>query len=354
MKLLFEAWHANALHDWAVATATVAAVVVVAIALKYLALRVLTTLSRKTGTAIDDILAYAAQATRIWVLLPVALYAGALMVELPPTLDRLVETLAILALMVQAALWANRLIQGAFERQIAARRGADGEGVTTLTLLGVAACASVWALTALLILNHLGFDITALIAGLGIGGVAVALAVQNILGDLFASLSIVLDKPFVVGDFVVVGELRGTIEHIGLKTTRVRSLDGELIVFSNGDLLKSRIRNFKRMHERRIAFSVGVTYQTPFDKAERMPDMLRAAVESVDRTRFDRAHFAAYGDFALRYDVVYYVLSPDYNLYMDIQQAINLEIFRRFAGAGIEFAYPTQTLFVQGGVPAAA
>ena len=151
-----------------------------------------------------------------------------------------------------------------------------------------------------------------------------------------------------VGDFVVVGELRGSVEHIGLKTTRVRSLDGELIVFSNGDLLKSRIRNFKRMLERRVAFRVGVTYQTHAEKLARIPGIFREAVEHQDKTRFDRAHFTAYGDFALLFEVVYYVLSPEFNVYMDIQQGINLEIYRRFNEEGVEFAYPTQTVYVHG------
>jgi len=354
VNLLFQAWHANGLYEWTNASAIAGAVLLALIGAKSVAVRGSMALSRRITTSFNDEIVQVIAATRVWLLAPLAVYAGASAVELPDKLDQLVDTIVVLALMLQAAVWVNRFVRGSFERQVSTRRGTDGEGVTTLTLLGVAARAFIWVITGLLILNHLRFDITALIAGLGIGGVAIALAVQNILGDLFASLSIVLDKPFIVGDFIVVGELRGTVEHIGIKTTRVRSLDGELIVFSNADLLKSRIRNFKRMHERRIAFSVGVTYQTPYDRAARIPALLRAAVEGVGGTRFDRAHFAAYGDFALKYEVVYCVLSPEFNVYMDVQQAINLEIFRRFADAGIEFAYPTQTLFVQGGVPAAA
>lgn len=152
----------------------------------------------------------------------------------------------------------------------------------------------------------------------------------------------------------MVGDLRGTVENIGIKTTRVRSLDGELIVLSNADRLKNRIRNFKRMQERRIAFSVSVTYQMPLEKLECIPAILREAVEHQDRTRFDRAHLKAYGDFALQFEVVYYVLSPEFNVYMDVQQAINLEIYRRFAEAGVEFVYPTQTMFVQRGAQATA
>jgi len=174
----------------------------------------------------------------------------------------------------------------------------------------------------------------------------VALAAQNILGDLFASLSIVLDKPFVVGDFLIVGDFLGSVEKVGVKTTRLRSLSGEQLVFSNNDLLGSRIRNYGRMFERRVLFSIGVIYQTPPDKLRLAATILREAVQAQDKVRFDRAHFKSYGDFALSFEVVYYVLSPDYNVYMDIQQAINLLIYERFAEEQIEFAYPTQTLFV--------
>lgn len=198
-------------------------------------------------------------------------------------------------------------------------------------------------------LDQLNFNITALVAGLGVGGVAVALAVQNILGDLFASLSIVLDKPFVVGDFIVVDNLRGTVERVGIKTTRVRSLDGELMVFSNTDLLKSRIRNFKRMSDRRVEFTLGVTYGTPLDKLRRIPQWLREIVKAQPKTRFDRAHFKQYGEWALVFEVVYYVLDSDYSVYMDVQQAINLALFERLEREGVEFAEPTHTVRVKPG-----
>jgi small-conductance mechanosensitive channel len=177
-----------------------------------------------------------------------------------------------------------------------------------------------------------------------VGGIAVALAAQNILGDLFSSMSIVLDKPFVLGDFIIVGDLMGTVEKIGLKTTRIKSLSGEQLVFSNSDLLNSRIRNFKRMQERRAVFSIGVTYETPYEKLQTIPATIREVIESQELARFDRAHFASYGDFALVFEIVYYMKRPEYDLYMDTQQAINLELFRRFAESGIAFAYPTQTV----------
>ncbi|MBK7703851.1 MAG: mechanosensitive ion channel family protein [bacterium] len=203
------------------------------------------------------------------------------------------------------------------------------------------------SLTILIVLDNVGIDVTALIAGLGIGGIAVALALQSILGDLFASLSIVLDKPFVVGDFLIIGEHMGAVENVGLKTTRIRSLSGEQLVFSNSDLLGSRIRNYGRMLERRVVFNLGVTYDTPLEKLKSIPDMIREAIAEHPQTRFDRSHFASYGDFALQFESVYYVLAPEYNVYMDIHQAINLRLRERFDAEGIAFAFPTQTLFVQ-------
>ena len=219
--------------------------------------------------------------------------------------------------------------------------------VTTLTMVGFVLRVIIWSVLVLIGLDNLGIDITALIAGLGIGGIAVALAIQNILGDLFASFSIVLDKPFVIGDFIIIDDCMGTVEHVGMKTTRIRSLSGEQLIFSNADLLKSRIRNYKRMFERRVVFSIGVVYQTPHEKVRRIPDMIRGAVEKNQQVRFDRAHFKAFGDYALQFEVVYWIQNPDYNVYMDIQQAINLDIMKQFDDAGISFAYPTQTLLVQ-------
>jgi small-conductance mechanosensitive channel len=254
----------------------------------------------------------------------------------------------VVALAIQAALWANRAVSAWLDRYRADRLETDPGAVTTLQGMSYVVRLAIWSGALLLLLDNLGIDVTALVAGLGVGGIAIALAVQSVLGDLFASLSIALDKPFVNGDFVIVGDFLGTIERVGLKTTRVRSLSGEQIVFSNSDLLSSRIRNYKRMEERRVVFSLGVVYQTPPDALREIPPMIRAIIEGLEDTRFDRAHFKAFGDSAYLFEVVYYVLQPDYNLYMDIQQQINLAICEQFAERGIEIAYPTRTLFVAG------
>lgn len=206
----------------------------------------------------------------------------------------------------------------------------------------------IWIGGLLMLLDNMGIDVTAMIAGLGIGGIAIALAAQNILGDLFNYFVIFFDRPFEIGDFIIIDNKMGVVEYIGIKTTRVKSLTGEQLVFSNSDLTSSRIHNYKRMERRRIVFKISVIYQTSLAQVKRIPEVLRAAVEAQELTQFDRAHFQAYGESSLDFEVVYYVLTADYNQYMDVQQAINLHIFEEFNNLGVEFAYPTRTLFVSG------
>lgn len=204
----------------------------------------------------------------------------------------------------------------------------------------------VWGVGAVFFLDNLGFKITTVVAGLGIGGVAVALGAQAVLGDLFSYFAILFDRPFVIGDFIIVGDCLGTVEQIGIKTTRVRSLGGEILVFCNTDLTNSRVRNYKKMAERRVVFKLGLTYQTTLSQLREAPSLIREIVEKAPHTRFDRAHFSAYGDYALIFEIVYYVTKPDYAVYMDAQQIINLAIREEFDKLGIEFAYPTQTLLL--------
>jgi small-conductance mechanosensitive channel len=279
-------------------------------------------------------------------LLVLAIYAGTFFVTLPTDVEHVIRSALVIALFLQGAMWASDIVVGWVAWYAGSKAHQNRAIANALHLIQLFARVVVWSIAFLLILNNLGFDVTALVAGLGIGGIAIALAAQNILGDLFASLAIVLDQPFVVGDFVIVGSQMGTVERIGIKTTRIRSLSGEQLVCSNADLLSSRIHNYKRMAERRVVFSIGVTYQTPADKLEALSRVLRAIVEGQERVRFDRAHFARFGESTLDFEVVYWVLSPDYNLFMDIQQQINLAIVRQLASEGIDIAYPTRTVIM--------
>jgi small-conductance mechanosensitive channel len=348
MTWLEKSYFGNSIETWLIAAAIAVAVLAGIFVFKRIVIRRLGVLAERTGTRLGKRIAEALYASKVLLLLPLAAYIGARYLELPERVDLIVSRVTVVALLMQAALWANRFIVVWLNDTVQEKRQTDAASATTLGVLGFVARLAVWSLVLLLALDNLGFNITALLAGMGIGGIAVALAAQNILGDLFASLSIVLDKPFVVGDFIIVGEQLGTVEYIGLKTTRIRSLGGEQIVFSNTDLLGSRIRNYKRMQERRVVFGFGVVYQTPHDKLQRIPAMVRDIIEKIDRTRFDRAHFKEYGDSSLNFEVVYHVLSADFNVHMDIQQAINLALFRRFQQDGIDFAYPTRTLYVVG------
>lgn len=337
----------NSLHRWLVALGIAIGVGCGLWLTKRLLVRHATRLAEAHPSGWLDAVADLLRHTSSWFLWIMAAYGAAISLTLPTKAVRIVSSVAILALLVQAALWGDSLIRFFLLGRAKRRVETDASSATTLVALGFLGRMAVWTLATLLALANLGIDVTAMVAGLGIGGVAVALAAQNVLGDLFASASIVLDKPFVLGDFIIVGEDMGTVEHIGLKTTRLRSLAGEQLIFANNDLLKSRIRNMKRMAERRVVFAIGVTYQTPVDKLAAIPAMIRTAVESQSPVRFDRAHFKQYGDFSLVFEVVYFVLAADYNLSMDIQQAINLAIFRRFAEERIEFAYPTHTVHLQ-------
>jgi small-conductance mechanosensitive channel len=337
----------NAVRDWLIALSVTVLVfflirIIIRVGISHLA-----KLAKKTTTLWDDAVTHALSHTRGLFVLIIALFAGLLFLEFPERVQGLVYSIASVALIIQGGLWLNNGVLFWLNQEAQRRRNIDPATVTTVSAMGFVGRLVLWALVGILLLDNLGVDVTALVAGLGVGGIAVALAVQNILGDLFASLSIVLDKPFAVGDFLIIDEHLGSVENVGLKTTRLRSLSGEQLVFSNADLLKSRIRNYGRMLERRVVFKFGVTYQTPRDKLKRIPVIAREAIEEQDRIRFDRAHFQAYGDYALMFEIVYYVLAPDYNLYMDIQQAINLRIHERFEQEGIDFAYPTQTIYVK-------
>jgi small-conductance mechanosensitive channel len=285
------------------------------------------------------------QRTLFPLVLVVALYAVRGSLEISPGVATWLTSAAVAAAILQMALWANGLVTFWFNRYQKVNRGLDPARMTTMRAVGMGARFLLGLIAAILILDNLpGVEITALVASLGIGGIAIALAVQNILSDLFASMSIILDKPFVLGDFIIVDDFMGTVEYIGLKTTRIRSLSGEQLVFANNDLLQSRIRNYRRMAERRVVFGLGVTYETPFATLEAIPGWIEAIVRRQSLVRFDRAHFQEFGDYALRIEVVYYVLDPDYNRYMDVQQAINLAIHQKFKEEGVGFAYPTHTI----------
>jgi small-conductance mechanosensitive channel len=342
---LTDTFYGNEIRTWLISIAvTLGAMIVLRLIEQVVIVRV-EKLTRQTHTSIDDAVIGALRKTKLIYLLVLSIFIGSIWLSLPNDIRSIVLRVTIVATIVQAGIWLSTALQIWLENY---QKGeTDGANRMTMNALSLLGRIALWATVLLLILDNLGIDVTALVAGLGIGGIAVALAIQNVLSDLFASLSIVLDKPFVLGDFIVVGEMAGAVEHIGIKTTRIRSISGEQLVFSNADLLNSRIRNFGRMRERRVVFSIGVTYQTSAEKLQRVPQLIQAAIDSEENARFDRSHFASYGDSALNFETVYYVESSDYGTHMDILQSVNLAIYRSFASEGIEFAYPTQTIFLE-------
>jgi len=347
MELLGKIYLGNSIQSWLVAFGIFIATLIVIKIVQTVTVHRLSKLAATTTTHIDDLFVHILKSTKTFILLAGSAYIACSAITLKPSYESLWLKTIILMLILQAGLWANAGISFWFDHNIRKRMDQDCASVTTISLLGFMARVSLWIVILLLLLDNLGVNITGLVAGLGIGGIAVALAVQNILGDLLASLSIVLDKPFVIGDFIVVDSDMGTIEHIGLKTTRIRSLGGEQLIFSNNDLLKSRVRNYKRMSERRVLFGFGVIYQTSLEKLKEIKRIVTDIIIKEEKARFDRVHFKDYGDSSLNFEVVYFVADPDYKIYMDVQEIINQEIFRRFAEEGIEFAYPTQTIFMQ-------
>jgi small-conductance mechanosensitive channel len=275
-------------------------------------------------------------------LLICSVFAGSQALTLTDRLQHIAEKVFLIAICWQVGLWASTAAITWLDLRRDDVNKHDRASAGSLNIIGIVLRIAIWAIVLLLTLDNLGINITTLVAGLGIGGIAVALAVQNVLGDLLASLSITLDKPFVLGDFLIIDDFMGAVEYIGIKSVRLRSLSGEQIIMSNADLLKSRVRNYGRMKERRVLFSVGVTYETPREKLMILTDLVRNVVMNQSGVRLDRCHLARLSSYSIDVEVVYFVLSAEYNTYMDIQQNINLQLIEVFARENIEFAYPTQ------------
>lgn len=334
----------NSQQDWLLALCVFAGAVILFGLLKRVVQFRLAVLAERTDTDLDDFFVDLVRRTTRVFLIVMAARIATHWLTLSDTTHLWLSRAAIVATAFQFGMWGLGVVNFAMGRALKSRAHDDPAlkmGSSILTLIGRIV---VWTTVLLLGLDNLGVDVTALITGLGVGGIAVALALQNVLGDLFSSITIVLDKPFVVGDAITIGDFNGTVEEIGIKTTRLRSVNGEQIVVGNSDLVGSRIRNYKRLNERRSLFTVGVTYQTTADQLEQIPGMIQKAIESTPDTRFDRAHFKSFGDWAQLFEVVYFCTKAEYNSLMDAQQAVNLKIKRAFDEAGIEMAFPTQTV----------
>jgi small-conductance mechanosensitive channel len=331
----------NSMTAWLIAGGISLAVLATLLVLRPIVRRYSERLAGTQRTEILEIPMQVLSRTTLPFLVIVAMFIGMQALELGPKLTSVTRSILTIALFWQTGVWAAAAVHAWVHRRRVRSAAEDRAALGSLGIISFIASVLIWSLVLLATLDNLGVNITALVAGLGIGGVAVALALQNVLGDLFASLSIALDRPFVIGDFLQVDTFLGSVENIGIKTTRLRSLDGEQIIISNSNLLTSRVRNFGRMRERRVAFATNVAYETPVELIERIPVLIRQIVEAEKDTRFDRSHFQRHGATSLEFETVYYVTTADFNRYMDIQQSINLKIHRKFIELAIPFSSPT-------------
>ena len=336
----------NSLLDWTLAITIALLVTGALFVLKRALVRRLTMLASRTTTNIDDLAVTMIGSTRALALLVIGLYAGSTVLEMSGQMQLFLTRLAIATALIQAALWGDAGVR-AWLNRYRASHDTDPAKATSTAALGFIARIVLWAVVVLMILDNLGFNITTLVASLGIGGIAVALAVQNILGDLFASLSIAVDKPFEVGDYIAVADFSGTVEHVGLKTTRIRADSGEQVVIANAEMLKNTVRNYKRMRERRVQFSLRLNPGTPLDLAEQVPAALRAVVERQQQVRFDRAHLKTLDLNWIEFELVYFMLDPAYARFMDTQQAILIGARRVFDELGVTMTPAATTVVME-------
>jgi small-conductance mechanosensitive channel len=336
----------SSLLHWAIAAGIAMAVFLTLLLVRRLIVRRLGRRAELTPGRRDDIAVDLARRTRSLLILIPAVWLGSLGLSLSVTARGILAGAAKVSLFLQLALWASHAIDLWVSRTQRRRLERDATSVALAGVLRFVGQLVLWTILILAALDNLGINVTALVAGLGIGGVAVALALQTVLSDLFASLSIIFDKPFVLGDSITVGDMAGTVESIGLKTTRLRGASGELLILANGELLKSRIQNWKWMSERRVVLAFGVPRETPADVVAGVPERIRAIVEGLDQVRFERAHFKGFGESSLDFEAVYWILKPSYELFMDRQQAVNLALLKTLQDEGIGLAVPTQSLLL--------
>jgi len=335
----------NSLADWLIAGIVAVAVWAALLILRQFIASRYNKLSAAQQRMPLRLIGYLIGNTRQFLFFAMALYAAQASLTLPRGVQRIISDIVMLLILLQVGLWAGRSIRFYLEMK-QAERGADQTFAGSLDIINFVARMLIWSLVILVALDNFGVNITALLAGLGVGGVAVALALQNVLGDLFASLSIALDKPFVVGDSLNLDTYTGKVEHIGIKTTRLRSETGEQIILSNADILKSRVRNYGRAQELRALATIRVTYGTPSETLQSIPKLLERIVREQENARFERCHLKTLGDSALHFELSYFAQEPSVHPLLDLQQAVNFRIIDEFRRLGVEFDYPTQRVIV--------
>ncbi len=342
----------NSVKDWLISLGIFLAVLAVLYILKNIVVYRLHEISKKTQTLLDDLVMDGIKAIHWPFYVLVSIYIAFQFINSSSVAEKIIYYVTLVAVVYYVVKFLETVIDWGVNKVIKERRKEEGgvqeqdiqESGGIVRLMVNLVKIALWAGAIALLLANMGYNITSLVAGLGIGGIAVALAVQNVLGDVFSSLSIYLDKSFQVGDFIAVGNNYGTVKHIGIKTTRVELLQGEELVVSNSQLTSAEIRNFGVMEYRRVVFTIGAIYNTHIEKLKKIPSILRKTIEAQDKTEVERVHFKSFGDYSLVFEAVYYIQTADYIEYMDIQQQINFDIAEIFQKEKIEMAYPTQTI----------
>lgn len=341
-------WAGNSGYDYFLAAVFFIGLVIVLKVFQLIILVRLKKLAKRTQSDFDDVLIEIFTKIKPPFYFLIALYFGIRVLTLPDLVNAIVKIFFLLIVVYEVIRASEKLIKYFVQKYLNRVANDKNKALSETTIKSIVVIVRIilWMLGLTLILANLGINVTSLIAGLGIGGIAIALALQNVLGDIFSSFSIIIDRPFEIGDFIVIGKDKGTVEKIGLKTTRLRSIGGEELVVSNNELTSTRVQNFGRLAKRRVDFTLGVEYGTDLTKLENIPQIIREIIDKHELAEFDRCHFAKYGDSDLKFEIVYYVNSSDYKANMDLKQKINLAIYQKFQQEGIAFAYPTQKILV--------
>ncbi|MBS1918153.1 MAG: mechanosensitive ion channel family protein [Bacteroidetes bacterium] len=335
----------NSISEWSIALAIIFLSVIFLAFIRKIFFNALKKWSSGTVTKLDDVAVLAVRKIVYPFLYFVAVYSGISYLTPSPKIAKAITVLQLIACTYFAVRLANFMLNHLINRYLQQHENIEEKRKQARGIIIVVNVLT-WAIGLVFLADNLGYNVTALITGLGVGGIAIALAAQSILGDLFSYFIIFFDKPFEIGDFIIVDDKMGTIEYIGIKTTRVRTLSGDQLIFSNHDLTNSRVHNYKRMEKRRVVLSIGVTYKTSVQLLKKIPEIVKKIIEMQPLVTFDRGHFSHLGNYSLDFEFVYYVMSADYNLYMDKQQSINFLIMEKFRSEHIDFAYPTQTILV--------
>ena len=338
----------NSLKEYLIAFGVFILVIIILKVFKKTIIKKLKKLADHTRIEFDDLIIKIIDSIGWPFYLFFSLYLAFQFIQLPDVVEKIVFYVFLIVVIYYVVRGVQELIDYGVQKLIKQKQEQEKEKFdpSVIKLISKILKGLLWGFAIIIILQNLGYNISTLVAGLGIGGIAIAFALQNILTDIFASFSIYFDKPFQIGDFIIVGDDMGTVKKIGIKSTRVQTLQGEELVMSNKELTEIRIHNYKKMEKRRIVFAFGVVYETPTEKVRKIPDIVKNVINSVNLAETDRVHFNKFGDSSLNFEVVYYLNSSDYNEYMDVQQQINLAIKQEFEKEKIEFAYPTQTVFI--------